>query len=321
MSTATRDWRRWTCACRLVVTDPHLVAHATEVADEVMDAVELAASRFRRDSEVSRLRPGWNEASPLLAELVAVSLDAARRTDGAVVPTLGAALAALGYDRSIEYVGRRPGTRRVLVDQVADWRAVRVEDGRVHVPAGVVLDLGATAKAWAADHVAADVAALGTGVLVSLGGDVATAGPAPAGGWQVVVHDLPGDVPQQVTLESGAALATSSTAHRVWAGGGGPAHHLLDPGTGAPVETPWRTATVVAGTCLLANTVSTGTLVKGLHGTGWLRRTRLPGRLVATTGAVTAVGGFPGGGGMSTPRRSPNPPPRRSVVRRDRNLS
>ena len=292
-TTAAHDWERWTCRCRLVVTEPHLLRRATDVVDEVMDAVELAGSRYRHDSEISRLRPGWNEVGPVLSELVTVALDAARHTDGAVVPTLGVALASLGYGRLFDTTYGVRGTGRVTVSRVPDWHAVRLEDGRLFLPAGVVLDLGATAKAWAADRAAAEVAALGTGVLVSLGGDIATAGPAPSDGWKVTVQDVPSDEPQQVTLHAGAAVATSSTLHRVRRGPDGPSHHLLDPRTGAPVRTPWRTATVVADSCVRANAASTGTLVKGLHGTGWLRRTQLPGRLVATTGTVTAVGGFP----------------------------
>ena len=47
-------------------------------------------------------------------------------------------------------------------------------------PGGVVLDLGATAKALAADRAARArvAAATGCGVLVNLGGDIADRGPA-----------------------------------------------------------------------------------------------------------------------------------------------
>ena len=49
---------------------------------------------------------------------------------------------------------------------------------------------GATAKALAADRIAARAAdAAGCGVLVSLGGDVAIAGEPPGEGWQVGVAD------------------------------------------------------------------------------------------------------------------------------------
>ena len=144
--------------------------------------------------------------SPLLAEAVAVSLRAAQLTDGDVDPTVGGALAELGYDRDFAEL-TRPGqpeaagghdTGRVSVRVIPGWRSVRVDVDRqrLTVPAGAQLDLGATVKGWAADRAAARIAEeLGCGVLVSLGGDTAVAGEPPAGGWRIRVQDrtaLPG---------------------------------------------------------------------------------------------------------------------------------
>jgi thiamine biosynthesis lipoprotein len=183
----------------------------------------------------------------------------------------------------------------------------------VRVPRGVVLDLGATAKAWAADRAARAVhAACGCGVLVSLGGDLATAGAAPAGGWRVHVTDdhragplAPG---QTVTVASGG-LATSSTAVRRWRHDGATAHHLIDPAAGAPVRGPWRTVSVAAGTCADANTAATAALVRQARAPAWLDRLGLPARLVAHDGAVLSLAGWPAdsvthGRPVRTPRRS-----------------
>jgi len=160
--------------------------------------------------------------------------------------------------------------------------------------AGTQLDLGATAKAAAADMCAqAVVAALDTGVLVSLGGDIATAGPGPEGGWQVTVQDLPTDVAQQITLADGAAMATSSTARRTWLQDGKPMHHLVDPATARPATGRWRSVTVVAPTCARANTASTAALVKGDGAVAWLQQVGLPARLVSHDGAVATLNSWP----------------------------
>ena len=134
---------------------------------------------------------------------------------------------------------------------------------------------------------------LGTGVLVSLGGDIATAGTSPRGGWQVVVQDLPGDVPQQIAVRAGAAVATSSSARRTWNQAGHPRHHLVDPVTLLPASGPWRSITVLAPTCLRANTASTAAMVKGDQALGWLRSTGLPARLVSHEGGLVTLGGWP----------------------------
>jgi FAD:protein FMN transferase len=166
-------------------------------------------------------------------------------------------------------------------------------DGRrLTVPPGVLLDLGATAKAVAADRAAALVAQrLGTGVLVALGGDLATAGTAPDGGWRVLVEDRPGDPRCTVQLPAGGALATSSTAGRAWGRPGELLHHILDPRTGRPAPTVWRTVSVAAFSCLRANTLSTAAIVRGRAALNLLGG--VPSRLVTPDLDVVRLGGWP----------------------------
>jgi len=163
------------------------------------------------------------------------------------------------------------------------------ERTRIATPEGVELDLGATAKAQAADRAAALVASrLGIGVLVALGGDIATAGPAPDGGWRVLVQDRPGDPQCVVALPAGAAVATSSTVSRAW---GDRLHHIVDPRTGRPASRMWRTVSVAANTCLRANTLSTAAIVRGQGATRLLAG--VPSRLVKSDQTVLHLGGWP----------------------------
>src|SRR5262249_10096813 len=149
----------------------------------------------------------WVGIPALLAELVAVALEAAELTGGAVDPSLGAALREAGYDRDIGLAGRGPQTEPRAGPQTAPrtrpqaappagprtppragprvsvryrgprWREVELAGDRIRIPRGTELDLGATAKAWTADHAAAAaLAATGCPVLVNLGGDLAVAG-------------------------------------------------------------------------------------------------------------------------------------------------
>jgi len=291
---AARDWDLWTSPCRIVVADVDRLDAAIAIADGLLAEVEIAASRFRPDSELLNLRAGWNDLSPMLADLVREALTAAWLSDGAVDPTVGATMAGLGYDRTLAAVRADGRPRLSVVPAVRGWRTLRLDGSRLLRPADVQLDLGATAKAVAADRTAAAIAdALGTGVLVSLGGDIATSGPAPDGGWQVTVQDLPTDAPQQVTLNAGAAVATSSTAKRTWQRDGRTLHHLVDPATGAPTAGPWRAVTVVATDCARANTASTGAIVKGHKAMGWLRGLGFPARLTDEAGRVRTINGFP----------------------------
>jgi thiamine biosynthesis lipoprotein len=297
------QWSVWSTTARIVTTDPHATAAARELVEERLGAVDRAASRFRADSEVRRLeaaRGRPTQVSPLLADLVEVALDAAATTGGDVDPTLGTQLTALGYDRDIALVKERPApVPLVTVRRRARWRDVvlqRTADGGgvLVVPDGVLLDLGATAKAWAADRCATDVAqALGCGVLVSLGGDLRVAGPDPVEGWTVLVQDGPDQPASTVSLRAARAVATSSTLTRTWRRGGRELHHVIDPLTTLPVEPVWRTVSVAARTCVQANTLTTSALVRREAAPEILRERSVPARLVARDGSVRTTNGWP----------------------------
>ncbi|NMO53190.1 FAD:protein FMN transferase [Actinoplanes sp. TBRC 11911] len=286
VDTDTAQWTVWGTTARIVVTDPARLALAVPLVRAELAAIDAACSRFRADSELRRAcAAGRTRVSPLLATLVRAALDAAEQTGGDVDPTVGAAMCGLGYDRDFA----RITGGRVRVFPNPDWRSVRLDDRDLVVPEGVLLDLGATAKAVAADRAASLVAArLGIGVLVALGGDIATAGPGPSGGWRVLVRDRPGDPQCTVALPAGAALATSSTVSRTW---GDRLHHILDPRTGRPASRVWRTVSVAAHTCLRANTLSTAAIVRGHGAVSAL--SGAPGRLVSFGGDVVRVGGWP----------------------------
>lgn len=289
----------------LMTDDPAMLAPAQELAREVLDEVDRTCSRFRSDSDLSRANatPGrWVAVDPLLVAAVDVAVQAARVTDGLVDPCLGRSMVLLGYDADLDVVRRR----RVRPDLVVAppprdcdaWRRVGLDpEGAVRVPAGSSLDLGATAKAWAGDLVAASVVdRLGCHVVVSLGGDIRADGPAGTShvGWPVSISERPDEEEQQrVSLGSGG-IATSSTLARRWATPGGDRHHLLDPRTGLPTAGPWRTVTASAPTCVAANTASTAALVLGEGALRWLRRHRVSARLVSRDGSLTTVGGWPG---------------------------
>ena len=305
---------------QLGVTDQAKLAPARQLLEDDLAALDLACSRFRPDSELVAVGNAARDApgpvtipvSQLLAEAVEVSLRAAELTDGDVDPTVGGVMAALGYDRDFAELrsataptsgssaGPVPGL--VTVRTIPGWRSVTVDvaAGKLTVPPNVQRDLGATVKGWAADGSASKIAdRLGCGVLVSLGGDTAVAGPPPDGGWPIRVQDatMPleeaPDGPTQVVSIRAGGLATSSTAARRWHHGGDVLHHILDPRTGLPAAPVWRTVSVAAATCADANTAATAAIIRGDKAPPWLTSLNLPARLVSVEGAITTVAGWP----------------------------
>ncbi len=313
---AQARWEALGTSVVLRVTAPQVLACARVAVERELDAIDLACSRFRTDSELVGVNASAGRAalvSPLLADALALALRAAELTAGDVDPTVGAALVFAGYDRdwrlleapnaspqadTITSSGRRPAPSLSVRTQ-GGWQTVAFNrDSRtVRIPAGVSLDLGATAKAWAADRaVVAAARAGGCGALVGLGGDIAVSGPAPAGGWRIRVTDdhrsdpsAPGET---VSIMSGG-LATSSTAVRRWSHAGRTMHHIIDPATGEPARATWRTASAAAASCADANIATTAALVRGAAALDWLADLGVPARLVAEDGRVHGVGGWP----------------------------
>ncbi len=289
----------------LFVTDPAATSRARVIADRVLADVDIACSRFRPDSELVRLNAA--AAKPLaisatFADLLAAALRAARLTGGDVDPTCARALMGLGYDRDfadVKAAGDAGPRLTGSVGPLPGWRSVHLDRAarRAWLDHGAQIDLGATAKAWAADRCAEQIAdSLHCGALVSLGGDVAVAGPPPPDHWSIRVtndHAAPESAPGQTVTISSGGLATSSTTVRTWTVGGRRVHHIIDPATGEPARSCWRTVSVAAGTCLDANIASTAAIIRGIAAVGWLHDLGLPARLVRDDGTIDTTAGWP----------------------------
>jgi thiamine biosynthesis lipoprotein len=297
---ASSSWRALGTRVTVFVTEPEVLRDVCALVTGQLAELDIACSRFRDDSELVRLnRSGgrWVRVSPLLLEALNVALRAARMTEGDVDPTLGRALRLAGYDRDFAELERRPPRLKLVA--TPRWQSILVDERRraVRVPGGVELDLGATAKALAADRAAQSAAALAAaGVLVNLGGDLAVAGDPPARGWPVRVtddHAAPFDAPGQTVSIVSGGLATSSTAVRQWTNGTERLHHIFDPRTGSSAAVVWRTVSVAARSCVDANVASTAAIVRGESAPGWLESAGLPARLVSPGGSVLYVGGWP----------------------------
>jgi thiamine biosynthesis lipoprotein len=134
---------------------------------------------------------------------------------------------------------------------------------------------------------------------VSLGGDVAVGGQPPTGGWSIRVQAVTGPVgaapvgPSQIVAIRTGGLATSSTAARRWVRGGQVLHHILDPRSGVPVDSPWRTVSVAGPTCLTANVASTSAIVRGRSAVASLTQRGLAARFVDVDGDVVMTPGWP----------------------------
>ena len=282
-----------------MVTDADALFPASELLAIELRRIDRVASRFRDDSELSRLNAkagGEAVVSAELLEAIEVALAMAAATGGLVDPTVGIAMSRLGYDRDFSEVLAGVDGDLPAAHGVPGWRSVNVDAPRhvVGLPHDTALDLGATAKALAADRAATTIHhRLGCGALVSLGGDVAVAGPAPSGGFSVGIADTctSATVSEAVGISSGG-LASSGIGVRQWLLGTHRVHHIVHPATGLPAQTCWRTVSVTAASCVQANAASTAAVILGENALAWLTARGLPARLVRHDGVAAYTPGW-----------------------------
>lgn len=261
-----------------------------------LDDLEKLWSRFRPDSELSRLNELRSiEVRQETAAVVRLAISAWQLTDGWFDPTVHDAVAGAGYDRSFERVGQTPvATSREIVP---GCDGIVVEGNRVTLPPGVRLDLGGIGKGHAADLIATELLERGVaGACVSLGGDLRVVGepPAEAGTWAVAVEDPHRPEQQQSLLGlDGGAVATSSRLKRRWRSTDGESHHLIDPSTGRPATTDVVAATVVAAQASWAEIFAKVAVICGsARGAQRLQDAGLAGMLALASGATVRTKSF-----------------------------
>lgn len=298
---SSRQFKALGTSAFVATTRPDAITAAKALLCEELNDIDLACSRFRPDSELSRVQSAHGHmvvVSQLLADTVAVALRVAEQTNGAVDPTVGACLIGLGYDRDFEELSEDTASRPMKVEPSRGWTSIELDARHrmLRIPEGVVLDLGATAKAFAADHAASRIAEVtGSGVLVNLGGDISVEG-APEEGWAIGIAldcaTSPLDAEVVVSIGKGG-LASSGTMVRTWRQGDRQVHHIIDPKTGDSAVTCWQLVSVAARTCVDANAASTAAIVWGDSAIERLTAFGMPCRLVHNDGSVITINGWP----------------------------
>jgi thiamine biosynthesis lipoprotein len=257
MNTLSRiEWRAVGTSCSAAVTTPpgddDCARVALTAAQDEVEACEAELSRFRPESDLSRLNAGagsWVPVGRRLLDALGLALRAREDTSGRFDPTILPALVAAGYDKSFELLEERAARHPI------GWCAgAEIEldhrRGCVRLERGTAVDLGGIGKGYAAGRALDAMHRRGPdipGGLVDLGGDIAVLGEAPEGGpWRVAVSDprRPGETLATLALAEGGIATSGRDARRF--GPAGSLHHLIDPETGESAIAGPFTVTVVA---------------------------------------------------------------------------
>ena len=270
--------------------------------EQMFREVESQLSRFRADSELSRLNDragrGAVAVSPLLLRVLSQALAAARQTEGIFDPTVLPLLRQAGYDRNFELLADTNGEspRAPVCPGRVGWRQVCLDqaNGTVELPTGVAIDLGGIAKGWTVDRASELLRSWGPS-LVDAGGDMRASGLPGGERWPVAVED-PFHPDQDLTTLGldGCAVATSTVGKRTWQRNGQCFHHLIDPRTGSSSSSDLHTVTALAPSAVEAEVAAKTALLLGSgEGAAWLRQQEYSALLIRRDGNYTSVGQLP----------------------------
>ena len=267
----------------LVATDE--ASGALAAAEAEFHRLEALLSRFRPDSELSRLNDeGTLAAGPDLLRVVELALAARESTGGRFDIRVHGALVAAGYDRSFELVAPDDATPARFPERQPG--GVEVRDGVISLEDGVRLDLGGIGKGYACER-AAEILGTAGPCLVNAGGDIATR----AGSWTVAIETAA--EPLTLELSGDYALATSGRDLRCWRRAGRELHHLIDPATGLPSESDLLRVTAVAHDAVAAEVAAKALFLAGARAARVeADRVGIPAVLVTRDGATVLAGGL-----------------------------
>lgn len=249
---------------------------------------EARFSRFRESSMLSTLNRTGEVTDEGFARVCRLALEASRFTGGLYNAMVLRALAEAGYSRTFdEIAGGDP--RRQAVPGAEECLAV--DGDRVTLDGGG-LDLGGIVKGWTVDLGIELLRESYPNVFLNAGGDLRCSGCEEGhDGWLVSLAAEPGDAtPWEGEMRG--ALATSTTRKRRWTTRSGAlAHHLIDPRTGLPANSPYGQVSVWGGETWRAEVWAKAVLIGG---TDALEACAVAGhRVLATTKKGTVVvGGF-----------------------------
>ena len=268
-------------------------ARVAKVALAALAKVDLQMSTYRDDSDLMRLnRAPVGEWVCVPEELIAV-LQCARavavQSEGALDVTLGHTVNAWGF-------GPDPTPANVPTRQDASQSYdLNAESLLVRKNTSFAFDLSALAKGYAVDQAALALEALGVGnFLVEAAGEIVTRGCCEGGSAWKIGLELPVQgvsAPYDSVCVQDCALATSGTYRNLRLIDGREFSHTFDRKTGAPVQSPLLSVTVLHQSCMMADAWATALMVLGpVDGPHCAHKAALAAQfLIRTEGGLTEI--------------------------------
>jgi thiamine biosynthesis lipoprotein len=268
----TLEFRAMNTSVLLAAEGEDYAISGLQAARAFIEVSEKRFSRFLPDSELSRLNysaGSWHSVSNDLMDLLMLSLRYYDETDGLFNPSILPDLKLAGYDKSMDEI-RTQGPGQISKKRnlhIKNFNEVEfdLQGHQVLLPESMQIDLGGIAKGWIVEKASFLLRSYASICAVSAGGDMTFVGnPSLDFGWQVELEDPRNPDRTAAVFQVGqCSVVTSSITKRSWIQNGRERHHLIDPRTGEPAVTEWKSVTVIGGEITQAEAFAKALLIGG----------------------------------------------------------
>ena len=265
-----------------------------EAARDLAEALERKLSVTDEGSMIYRINHSNGAAASVDSETLALlgsALELCDKTEGNLDISIYPLVRAWGFTTDVYRVPGSDEIENLL--KITDYRRIilssepapedpgtddstaksHVLSGSVKIENGMMIDLGAVAKGYAAEKIAGLLREKGIGsAVISLGGNIKTIGTKPDGSdWNIAIaapartgSDSYESPPYAGFLRvSDMSVVTSGGYERYFEEGGKTYCHIIDPSSGRPVDKGILSVTIVATDSLICDGLSTALFVMG----------------------------------------------------------
>jgi len=253
--------------------DTVMTINAAGAGKALLDRCEAEVARLEAlmsvtetDSEISRLNAyGSVTLSRDTRTVLAAALEVAEVTDGALDVTLYPVVRAWGFTTGSYRVPAEAELFRLRRN--VNWKKITLNGREASVPEGVMVDLGAIAKGYASDRLAALLKEGGvTSGIIDLGGNVLCLGAKQGGSpWRVGIRDPRNTAGLAAILTvTDRAVVTSGSYERQFTADDGTVYgHIFDPATAKPADSGLISVSVIGKSGMVCDGLSTALYVMG----------------------------------------------------------
>lgn len=239
----------------------------TDACDRIYE-LEKKLSAVNENSEIYSVNNSGGRAcavSDETAEIIESALSYSERTGGSIDISVYPLVREWGFTA---------GAYKVPSDEIinelknyVDYRNISVSGNEITLPENGMIDLGAVAKGYASDAVKAVLLERGvTSAIINLGGNVMAVGSKPDGSsWTVAVADpyAPDDYICTISAVDTAVITSGNYQRYFIADDGTRCCHIIDPKTGKPADSGIVSATIIGGSGIMCDALSTAVFVMG----------------------------------------------------------